>query len=207
MDARKHWEAVYDSTDATEVSWYQAEPSISLELIRRVMPDRRGAIIDVGGGASTFVDRLLADGYGRVTVLDVSEHGLEQAQARLGEDAVRVTWIVDDVLTADLRRAYKFWHDRAVFHFLTDERDRRRYVEQVKRTVAIGGFVAVATFARDGPTHCSGLEVARYEPDELHAQFGVDFRLLESTREEHVTPWGSVQPFTYCMCRIGDSAS
>lgn len=207
MDARKHWEAVYDSKDATEVSWYQAEPSISLELIRRVMPDRDGAIIDVGGGASTLVDRLLADGYGQVTVLDVSEHGLEQAQGRLGADVARVTWIVDDVLTADLPRSYDFWHDRAVFHFLTDEHDRRRYVEQVTRSVPVGGFVAVATFASDGPTHCSGLEVARYEPDELHEQFGADFRLLESAREEHVTPSGSVQPFTYCMCRMGDTAA
>jgi ubiquinone/menaquinone biosynthesis C-methylase UbiE len=203
MGTREHWESVYDSKDATEVSWYQPEPTISIELIRRVMPRRDGRIIDVGGGASTLVDRLLADGYTSVTVLDVAEHALAQASDRLGEDAARVTWLVADVLTADFARgSFDFWHDRAVFHFLTKRDDRRRYVEQVMRAVTVGGYVAVATFASDGPTHCSGLEVARYDPDELHAQFGGEFRLLDSAREEHVTPWGAVQPFTYCMCRV-----
>jgi hypothetical protein len=138
-----------------------------------------------------------------VTVLDLSAHALAQAADRLGDDAARVTWLEGDVLDADLgARGYDFWHDRAVFHFLTDPDDRRRYVERVHRAVRVGGHVAVATFASDGPTHCSGLEVARYDPDELHAEFGSDFRLLESAKEEHVTPWGTVRPFTYCMCRV-----
>ena len=203
MDARTHWERIYEAKDPTEVSWYQSDPTISLDLIRGVLPDRSGAIIDVGGGASTLVDHLLREGYTDVTVLDLSPHALEESRRRLGDDADRVTWLPADILDVALPESgYDFWHDRAVFHFLTDPDDRLRYVEQVHRVVRLGGHVAVATFASDGPTHCSGLEVSRYDPDELHAQFGSDFRLLESVREEHVTPWGAVQPFTYCMCRV-----
>lgn len=203
MDLRSHWESVYDSKDATEVSWYQPEPTISLQMIRRVMPRLDGAIIDVGAGASTLVDALVGEGYSDVTVLDVAAHALDTAAHRLGEAAERVTWLVADILATDLPRdRYDFWHDRAVFHFLTAEADRRRYVDQVRRSVRVGGHVAVATFASDGPTQCSGLAVTRYDPEELHAQFGADFRLVESAHERHVTPWGAVQPFTYCMCRV-----
>lgn len=203
MSARAHWERIYGSKQATEVSWYQPEPAVSLRLIRNVARDLSSAIIDVGGGASTLVDRLLDAGYTSVTVLDISTEALGQARERLGTRAELVNWLEADVLGKGLPpAAYNFWHDRAVFHFLTEALDRQRYVEQVHRSVRVGGHVAVATFAPDGPTHCSGLEVVRYDPNELHAEFGSDFRLLESEREEHVTPWGAVQPFTYCMCRV-----
>jgi SAM-dependent methyltransferase len=206
MDPRSHWQKVYTTRKPTEVSWYQPEAVLSLSMIRRVAADRSAAIIDVGGGASTLVDGLLGDGYERVTVLDVSGAALAAASARVAGDAARVTWLEADILgTALPPHAYDVWHDRAVFHFLTDAVDRRRYVEQVRAAVRPGGHVIVAAFASDGPARCSGLEVARYAPRELHAQFGSDFQLLEGAREEHLTPAGAIQPFTYCLCRRGSS--
>ena len=204
MDPRAHWQKVYETKKPTEVSWYQPAARVSSSLIRRVAPDRSAAIIDVGGGASTLVDGLLADGYGSITVLDVSSAALAQASERLGGDAARVTWLEANVLDAALpASAYDVWHDRAVFHFLTEAADRERYVKQVRRSVRPGGYVMVATFASDGPTKCSGLEVARYAPEELHGEFGSDFQLVDSAREEHHTPTGAVQPFIYCLCRVG----
>ena len=204
MDPRAHWQKVYETKKPTEVSWYQPAARVSSSLIRRVAPDRSAAIIDVGGGASTLVDGLLAAGYSSVSVLDVSSAALAQASERLGGDAARVTWLEADVLDAALpASAYDVWHDRAVFHFLTEAADRERYVKQVRRSVRPGGYVMVATFASDGPTKCSGLEVARYAPEELHGEFGSDFQLVDSAREEHHTPTGAVQPFIYCLCRVG----
>ena len=204
MDPRAHWQKVYETKKPTEVSWYQPAARVSSSLIRRVAPDRSAAIIDVGGGASTLVDGLLAAGYSSVSVLDVSSAALAEASERLGGDAARVTWLEADVLDAALpASAYDVWHDRAVFHFLTEAADRERYVKQVRRSVRPGGYVMVATFASDGPTKCSGLEVARYAPEELHGEFGSDFQLVDSAREEHHTPTGAVQPFIYCLCRVG----
>ena len=204
MDPRAHWQKVYETKKPTEVSWYQPAARVSSSLIRRVAPDRSAAIIDVGGGASTLVDGLLAAGYSSVSVLDISSAALAEASERLGGDAARVTWLEANVLDAALpASAYDVWHDRAVFHFLTEAVDRGRYVKQVRRSVRPGGYVMVATFASDGPTKCSGLEVARYAPEELHGEFGSDFQLVDSAREEHHTPTGAVQPFIYCLCRVG----
>ncbi len=156
MDPRTHWQKVYKTKKPTEVSWYQPTAVLSLSMIRRVAPDHSAAIIDVGGGASTLVDGLLTDGYNRVTVLDVSGAALAEASARLAEDAARVTWLEANVLDTGLpASAYDVWHVRAVFHFLTEAVDRKRYVEQVRTSVRLGGYVMVATFAPDGPTRCS----------------------------------------------------
>jgi len=208
VNPRTHWQKVYETRKPTEVSWYQPTAGVSLGMIRRVAPDHSAAIIDVGGGVSTLVDGLLSDGYSRVTVLDVSPAALAQASARLGRGAARVTWLEDDVLdTPFLPASYDVWHDRAVFHFLTDRQDRQRYVEQVRTAVRPGGHIVVATFASDGPARCSGLDAVRYSPDELHAEFGSAFVLLDSAREEHHTPAGAVQPFIYCLCRYGATHS
>jgi 2-polyprenyl-3-methyl-5-hydroxy-6-metoxy-1,4-benzoquinol methylase len=203
MDPRTHWQKVYETKKPTEVSWYQPTASLSLSLIRRAASDHATAIIDVGGGASTLVDGLLAAGYSKVTVLDVSRAALTAAAARLAEKAEQVTWLEANVLDVELPGgAVDVWHDRAVFHFLTDIADRQRYVEQVRASVRIGGSAIVATFASDGPTRCSGLDVARYSPQELHRQFGSNFQLVESAREEHRTPAGVVQSFIYCWFRV-----
>ena len=207
MNNREHWDSVYTRTPATQVSWYQAEAARSLDLIRRTTPDLDAPIIDVGGGASTLVDGLLDSGYRAVTVLDLAPAALTVARQRLGERAKAVQWIADDVLTATLPAyAYALWHDRAVFHFLTGASDRTRYVAQVRRAVRQGGHVVVASFADDGPTRCSGLDVVRYTPDAMHAEFGAAFRLLDSVREVHHTPTGTTQAFVYCLCRVEAAA-
>jgi SAM-dependent methyltransferase len=201
-DLKGHWERVYRGKAPTEVSWYQREARLSLDLIRRVAPDLDAPVVDVGGGASTLVDGLVDAGYQAVTVLDLAPTAMVVAQQRLGLGAARVTWIEADVLTADLPRGYAVWHDRAVFHFLTDVRDRARYVAQTQRAVRPGGYVIVASFGPDGPSRCSGLPVQRYSPEAMHAEFGTGFRLLDSVREDHHTPAGATQAFVYCLCRI-----
>ena len=203
MDLISHWEQVYRGKGPDQLSWFQSEARLSHELIEQVAPARSDRILDVGAGASTLVDGLVALGYENLTVLDLSEAALRQAKQRIGTTGSAVAWIQADILNAPVPDAsIDLWHDRAVFHFLTDAADRARYVAQTRRIVRAGGYVLVATFAEDGPTRCSGLEVARYSAASLHAEFGSDFRLVESRREEHHTPWCATQAFTYCMCRV-----
>jgi len=203
VDLKSHWDGIYRDKLPTQVSWYQLHARRSLDLIRRVSPPLDGAIIDVGGGASTLVDDLLDAGYHDLTVLDLSAAALAVARRRLGTRANTVRWVEADVLDASLpKTGYSVWHDRAAFHFLTAPADRTRYVAQVRQAVRVGGFVLVATFADDGPTRCSGLEVARYSPESLHAEFGTSFQLMASEREEHVTPAGVCQAFIYCLSRL-----
>jgi 2-polyprenyl-3-methyl-5-hydroxy-6-metoxy-1,4-benzoquinol methylase len=202
MDPRTHWETIYRTKDVHEVSWFQSEARRSLDLIGRVCPDRAAPIIDVGAGASVLVDNLLEAGYRDLSVLDLSETALKISQARLGADSAKVKWMRADVLRADLdERGYAVWHDRAVFHFLTDAADRQAYVDQVRRAVRPGGHVLVATFAEDGPDHCSGLPVVRYSAKGLHSEFGTGFQLVRGEHEDHRTPGGAEQSFLYCLCR------
>jgi ubiquinone/menaquinone biosynthesis C-methylase UbiE len=205
MNLRTHWEGIYREKGPDQLSWFQSDARISRELICRIAPDRTVHILDVGGGASALPDGMVAAGYTRLTVLDLSQTALTQSQDRLGFAGRAVSWMQADVLMAPLGDAcVDVWHDRAVFHFLTDRVERRRYVEQVQRVVRPGGFVLVATFAEDGPARCSGLDVVRYSSGALHAEFGHDFAVVESVREEHHTPWGVPQMFTYCLCRLGE---
>ncbi|MHB0762944.1 class I SAM-dependent methyltransferase [Stutzerimonas sp. NM35] len=202
MHSKEHWQQVYTSKAADSVSWYQPHVSVSLELIRQTGMSAHASLIDVGGGASTLVDDLLAAGFHNPTVLDISDAALEVARQRLGERAARVSWIEADITTARLsEQAYDVWHDRAVFHFLTTEQERRQYLQAVRRAVKPGGFVIVGTFAEDGPERCSGLPVQRYSAESLHAEFGASFELLGRVAEDHRTPGGSIQKFLYCYCR------
>jgi len=202
MEYKTHWEHIYHTKDTAQVSWYQLHPRLSLQYIQNTGADKTAHIIDVGGGASTLVDHLLDDGFLHITVLDISAAALEAAKQRLGPRAESVTWLEADITQSALpHHEYDVWHDRAVFHFLTEPRDRQRYVNTVKQAVKPGGHVIVATFANDGPEKCSGLEVARYDPQGLHDEFGTGFELLDSTREEHHTPFGTEQKFIYCYCR------
>lgn len=207
MQAKEHWEGVYSSKPTDAVSWFQAHAEQSLRLIKATGVPLSAALIDVGGGASTLVDDLLRDGYSNLTVLDLSAAALHAAKLRLGTRSSSVRWLEADVTQADLAvHAYDVWHDRAVFHFLTTAQERSAYVGQVLRSVKPGGHVIVATFAEDGPTQCSGLPVMRYRADELHAQFGEPFTLLQHEKEEHHTPFGTVQKFIYCYCRKVEAA-
>jgi 2-polyprenyl-3-methyl-5-hydroxy-6-metoxy-1,4-benzoquinol methylase len=173
VDAQRHWERVYRTKRPTEVSWYAPHLGVSLQLIEDGAPNSDAAIIDVGGGEATLVDDLLDRGYCHVSVLDVSATALGVAKARLDDRAAAVDWLCGDVTTFPFSpHLYDVWHDRAVFHFLTDPKDRAAYVRQVAHAVKPGGHVIVATFGPEGPTKCSGLDVVRYDPEALHDQFG-----------------------------------
>jgi ubiquinone/menaquinone biosynthesis C-methylase UbiE len=203
MDPQRHWETVYAAKAEDEVSWYRPhlERSLFFLIDAKLAPDAR--IIDVGGGSSTFVDDLLDMGYKNLTVLDISSTAIERAKERLGERAEGVTWIVGDATSLELPAShFDFWHDRAVFHFLTDPVAREHYVNQVRRCLKPGGHIVVATFGEEGPERCSGLEVVRYSADALHGEFGTSFRKVSSSVENHVTPWGAEQEFVYCYCRL-----
>ena len=166
---------------------------------------RDPAIIDVGAGESTLVDDLLALGFRNLYAMDISSTAMHVAKTRLGADEGKVNWLCGDVRTfAFVQQAYDVWHDRAVFHFLTDPNDRLVYVRQVARAVKPGGHVIVATFGPEGPTKCSGLDVVRYDPAALQSEFGNAFRLVEHRTELHQTPMGSTQQFTYCYCKIAE---
>jgi SAM-dependent methyltransferase len=203
MDPQRHWEAVYGAKAEDEVSWYRPhlERSLFFVIDAKLGPDAQ--IIDVGGGSSTLVDDLLDMGYRNLMVLDISSTAIERAKERLGDRADAVRWMVGDATSVDLPPShFDFWHDRAVFHFLTDPAARRRYVRQVGRSLKPGGHVVVATFGEEGPERCSGLDVVRYSAEALHSQFGGGFRKVSSKVENHVTPWGAEQEFVYCYCRL-----
>jgi SAM-dependent methyltransferase len=203
MSVQTHWEKIYRKKAPDAVSWYRPHLEASLALIEKAAPKRSASIIDVGGGESTLVDDLLAHGYQDITVLDVSQTAIDVTKKRLGPAAERVRWLTADIAKSELAlNAHDVWHDRAVFHFLTANDQRAAYVRQVARAVKPGGHVLVSTFGPEGPTKCSGLEVVRYDADSLHAEFGVRFRLLDSFKELHHTPFGTTQQFLYCLCRV-----
>ena len=200
---QEHWEKVYQTKSPDAVSWFQEHATRSFEIIRSIGETSEAQIIDVGSGASTLLDDLLTGGFKHVSVLDLSASALEVARRRLGPLGQNVRWMTGDIRTVALpEQTYDIWHDRAVFHFLTDPADRIAYVRQVVKSVKPGGHVIVATFAPDGPEQCSGLPVVRYDPNQLHNEFGPEFELLEHASEEHKTPWGSVQHFVYCHFRV-----
>lgn len=194
-----HWQKVWSSKAPEDVSWHQDDPAVSLALIEAAGLSRNAAIIDVGGGASVLVDRLLERGYLHVAVLDVAEAAFAHAAERLGPLGDEVIWIEADILHwKPVPGLFDLWHDRAVFHFLTASADQAAYVEVMRRALGPEGQAVIATFAPDGPEKCSGLPVLRHDGDSLAALLGDDFRLVEERREEHTTPAGAVQNFLWC---------
>jgi len=200
MQSREHWEKVYESRSADSVSWYQEHALLSLQLIRQTGVTLSAPFIDVGGGASTLVDDLLAEGYSNLAVLDLSSAAIAAARVRLGSArSGNVQWLVADVLEVELAaHNYEVWHDRAVFHFLTAMGDREKYVQTAMEAIKPGGYLIVATFSEDGPGKCSGLPVMRYRAEELQAEFGDTFTLMHHQKALHVTPSGGSQEFVYC---------
>ena len=201
MTRQEHWNQVYRAKRPDDVSWYQRRPELSIDLVAASGICKDTGILDVGGGASMLVDCLLADGYTRLAVLDVSAEALAHSRARLGTRADSVEWFETDVTTFDPPHQFALWHDRAVFHFLTEARDRRAYVATLRRTLEPGGAVVIATFASDGPSKCSGLEVMRYDESSIQAELGTEFGLQEVRRETHVTPWHAEQRFAWFRFR------
>ena len=201
LDRKKHWEKIYGEKKPDEVSWYQAHPQRSLELIRQAGVAKDGRVIDVGGGASRLVDLLLDEGFRHVSVLDISAGALRYAQERLGSRKKDVTWIESDVTESPLEGIYDLWHDRAVFHFLTEEGDRSKYLDGVRKALKSGGHLILAAFALDGPEKCSGLPVRRYDAALLRETLGADFDLLREIPESHKTPWETEQKFNYFLLK------
>lgn len=206
MDSKTHWNKVYAGKTVDRVTWYQANPRQSLDMIAATGVPGDSAIVDVGGGMSLLADNLLNAGYQRLTVIDISGNALRSSQDRLGEAANNVTWLEADIREAHLpENHYALWHDRAVFHFLTDAQDQQRYVVAVRRSLRLGGHVILSTFALDGPSRCSGLDVKRYGEDEIKTVFGDGFQLVSSVNELHDTPWDTTQKFTYFHLTAVDS--
>lgn len=197
FDRKTHWQNVYEQKAATEVSWFQSKPAISLELIAQCGLSSSAPIIDVGGGASTLVEQLIEKGHANLTVLDISGAALESTQERLGKKADAVSWVESDVTAFSPEHQFVVWHDRALFHFLTDNEDRRCYVGVLKDALQVGGYLILASFAVGGPEKCSGLPIVQYDAQKLKAELGSGFELVEERAEEHITPAQRVQKFAY----------
>ena len=202
MNRKAHWENVYQTKGRDELSWFREHLDTSLRMITNTGAQKDAAIIDVGGGNSTLVDDLLKHGFIDVSVLDISAKAISDSKKRLGAEGTKVTWIEADITSARLpQNHYDVWHDRAVFHFLTESVDRRKYVELVMSSLKRGGHIIVASFGLQGPEKCSGLDVVRYSTETMHDEFGNSFDLVESIDETHNTPFGTTQNFVYCYCR------
>ena len=198
--AAAHWDAAYAQGDSTR-SWFEEHPDMSLRMLDSAGLTAADAVIDVGGGASPLTGALLDRGFRDLTVLDISAAGMQYARERLGPRADQVHWLTADVLSWHPPRRYQAWHDRAVYHFLTTEEHRQQYLRTLD-TATIPGAVAVfGCFAPDGPQYCLGLPVARYSPAQLARQAGAKWLLISQDREEHITPAGTIQPFTWIALR------
>jgi len=202
MQVSDHWENVYRNKPFDAVSWYAPHLGESLRLIQQLSPEPTASIVDIGGGESTLVDDLLRHHYLDLSVLDISSTAIEFTRQRLGQQAHEVSWHVGDITQYDFgSKRFDLWHDRAVFHFLTDPAARQAYVDLVRRSVKPGGYVLMATFGPNGPLKCSGLDVVRYDDQSLHHEFGEGFQMIGSELTEHNTPMGTNQQFLYCWCR------
>lgn len=197
MSGKAHWENVYNTKGESEVSWFQENPAPSLELIDLTKATPQSEIVDIGGGASRLVDSLVLRGFKNVTVLDLSEAALATAKERLGVASAGVQWVTADVIKWYPAQTYDVWHDRAAFHFLTDDMDKAAYVERLNKAVKPDGRVIIGTFALDGPERCSGLPVNRYNSASLASTLGHNFELIDSRLHDHSTPWGAIQHFQF----------
>lgn len=200
---RAHWDSIYAAKDEAELSWFQETPTPSQELLDLIGVQPRSAIIDIGGGESRLVDCLLDRGFENITVLDLSAKALAATRARLGDKGNRVEWIVADVTEWQPSETYDVWHDRATFHFQTQQSGQEAYIQRLKAALRRGGHAVIGTFALDGPDKCSGLPVARHSAETIGALLGADFALTDSRLQEHKTPWQAVQRFQFStFCRV-----
>jgi 2-polyprenyl-3-methyl-5-hydroxy-6-metoxy-1,4-benzoquinol methylase len=204
MERREHWDHIYSSKTPEQMSWYCPHLNVSLELIANTHVPYSAAIVDIGGGESTLVDDLLAQGYCNLSVLDISQTAIDANMLRLGTLAKKVRWITAEITQTEFQiHEFDLWHDRAVFHFLTAKNDRAEYVRRVTQAVKPGGHVIIGTFGPEGPTRCSGLDVVRYDTESLQSKFGERFRLIASSKHMHNTPFGTLQQFLFCHFRLG----
>ncbi len=202
MNQKDHWERVYSNNPTDQMGWYEPHLQTSLGLIRELNLAADAPMIDVGGGASTLVDDLLDAGYRSISVLDISEKALSSARARLGRRAQQITWLDGDITLAPLPRDYyELWHDRAVFHFLTEHEEQQKYRDNLLNALKPGRHLIIGVFAPEAPPKCSGLPVQRYDPEQLAQTLGEGFELKSHCKELHLTPDGTEQVYLYCSFR------
>ncbi|WP_224490621.1 class I SAM-dependent methyltransferase [Robertkochia flava] len=200
VSLQNHWEEVYKKQDSPEaVSWYQEHPQVVMEWIEELLPDRSSSIIDIGGGDSTLAHALLQKGYQHVSVLDISCNALQRARKNLGEEALKVNWICEDAAVFQPSKSYDLWHDRAAFHFLNSKKQKEGYKQALTAGVKPGGWVMLATFSKEGPRRCSGLDITQYSKKELQDFMGRAFKLEKAVFFDHTTPGGKVQNFLYTL--------
>lgn len=197
FDRKSHWQNIYQEKSPLDVSWYQKAPKLSLELIHSTGVKKDEAIIDVGGGASVLVDFLCQEGYTAISVLDISENALASAKKRLDKLASRIEWFEADITEFTPPHQFSLWHDRAVFHFLSEEEDRRKYINTLKKSLRPNGHLIIAAFAIGGPTQCSGLQIVQYDSQKLESELGDEFKLVEERNEIHITPDEKEQKFAF----------
>jgi len=201
FNRKNHWENIYATKSFEEVSWYQPKPETSLEFIERLNLNKDAAIIDIGGGDSFLVDFLLKSGYKNLTVLDISEKAIQRAKKRLGKKAQKVKWVVSDITEFEPDEKYDAWHDRAAFHFLTHDKDVKKYVETAKKSIQADGFLFIGVFSENGPKKCSGIEIRQYSEESLSAIFENSFEKTESFKTDHKTPFNTIQNFVFAGFR------
>jgi len=201
FDRKKHWETIYQTKQLEDVSWYQPTPETSLQFIADFKIPKNAKIIDVGGGDSLLIDHLLDLGFTNLTVLDISQAALERAKKRLGKRAELVTWIVADAANFQPSKKYDFWHDRAAFHFLTDEADIANYLTTVEQSLNTEGIFVLGTFSENGPTKCSGIEIKQYSEKAMHERLSMNFEKIKCIVVDHLTPSDKIQNFVFCSFR------
>lgn len=198
FDKEKHWENIYKTKELNEVSWFQPTPITTLQFIKELNIPNTAKIIDIGGGDSFLVDHLLDLGYLNITVLDISDAALNRAKKRLGDRSNNVTWIVADAANYKATEKYDFWHDRAAFHFLTEDVDIQNYTKNLENNLNYGGKALFGTFSEDGPKKCSGIEIKQYSETNLINQFKKSFHKINCITTNHKTPFNTEQNFTFC---------
>lgn len=198
FNRNEHWENIYKTKDLKEVSWYQSIPTTSLDFLNQFNIPKTAKIIDIGGGDSFFVDNLLDMGYQDITVLDISKTSLDKAKLRLGEKSEKVKWIVADAATFKPTEQYDFWHDRAAFHFLTDDKEINKYIGIIYKNLNQGGVLVIGTFSEEGPKKCSGIEIKQYSETSMTNKLKIFFEKVRCIKVEHITPFNTIQNFIFC---------
>ena len=198
---KNHWENIYQNKNEDEVSWFQKTPDTSIEIINSIKIKKQSKIIDVGSGRSRLFKNLIEQGYNNLTYLDISESAAKKSKIFLGQESKNIEWIVEDVLNFEPKQNFDVWHDRAVFHFLTDQNQIKKYVDLVSRNISNNGYLIIGTFSEQGPLKCSGLDVSRYSESLIKTTFSESFNLLNSFKIDHSTPFNTTQNFLFSVLK------
>ena len=196
---KNHWENIYQNKNENEVSWFQKAPDTSIDIINSIKITKQSKIIDVGSGRSRLFKNLIEQGYNNLTYLDISESAAKKSKIFMGQQSKNIEWIVEDVLNFEPKQNFDVWHDRAVFHFLTDQSQIKQYVDLVSRNISNDGYLIIGTFSKNGPSKCSGLSVSRYTKQLIQETFIKNFELIDSFHIDHITPFNTTQNFLFSI--------